>query len=252
MTIAELWKTRNNYGLFHVQGFDFMEEYEDLHSAIDMNIIALYGSREIDLDLFIENGELPITVFRNLFRGWLVSQKENVQRIYDAISEEFAPLDNYDKHSTITTKFEGVEHDNTINMYVGSESVTNTKSGSESSTMINGAGTTTTTNSNSPEDSSNFYGVNKTETSDGARTDTNTLNFNNREDTSVREFSDDREDSTSNTKSFENRQNVVEEYTHGNIGVIDSATMLDKFLEQRWKLDFYKNLFGRFLLEYTW
>lgn len=146
----------------------------------------------------ITNADI-VNAFISDYNLFVSRELANLERIYQAYTVEYRPLDNYDKNSTITTKIEGKETDN--------------KSGSEKHN--NGAMHSTSVNSVSPENNNNFYGKEK----DEANTDaiTNETFFNN----------------IKNEKTYTDRKDIVTEHTYGNIGVTTSMQMLTAEIEGR-------------------
>lgn len=267
-TIREIYNSLDSNGLFFVENVDFMNDYNANHDSIDKNIILKYGNREIAVEIF---GNDMLKSFREIFYGWLISQKDNLQRIYEAIKKEYEPLENYNKTSTITTSYSGNEKSinsgTSTTSYDGKESSTNTESesvvlsGSEKNEDLNPQMTTTTTNRNTDFESDTFYNNTESKEIRDSITTTNTKTFDNRKDETEKssifekEFTnrkDIEEVNLSNVKSFEDRKDIVEEKTFGNIGVTTNDQMLKSFIDLRFELDFYNDIFKRFLFDYTW
>lgn len=162
---------------------------------------------------------------------FLSRNNESIARIYQAMTEEYNPIENYDRHESITVTHTG---DDTTT-YSGTEqntksgSIDNEKTGSE--TSANGTGNDAITTSNY------VTGYNQSDESlesKSVTTGKTTLSFNARKDKQTY-------NSLSDTKTFTGRNDKVEYNTedtttahlHGNIGVTTNTEMIERELELR-------------------
>ena len=298
-------------GIFTHTQFNFLNDYNINYESIDINISVLYGSRIFHI--YGDDFEKTYINFTKMWDGYLKLNGYNWQRIYDAMITEYSPLENYDKKSEITTSYNGKEKNTNIesgnsNISVDkniTDSTSNTQSivgdnttvesGEDSSVNTNIVAISETNNvtkNNGKQKSENvlekttyndntFFDVDKNTTNSDAFTDSeiveNNLNNNttlnsksNRSNTSTSNSSENlsntlesehNEDNSitnssnknlENVKTFENRNDVIIEHTHGNIGVTTSTKMLEDEYLLRQKLDFYMNLFTKFIYTYSY
>lgn len=177
---------------------------------------------------------------------FIKSNNDNFLKMYKTLIKDYEPLNNYDKNSTITTEFLGVENDNTEKL--GSEKNNINFTGSENNKNIKTGNVTQdnpemlTINSVKSEELQLFSEKDSTKTLKNTSkttyneiTDDNTTTFNNRNNNETKTF-ENRIDK--NIKSFEDRKNVVTEQTSGNVGVTTSQEMLESemLLRIKWNL----------------
>lgn len=185
------------------------------------NLMYQYGNRLTSM---------TIQEFANYIIDFCVLNSYKYSNMLLTEMQEYGMIDNYDKNSTITTDFEGTEKDKVDyngNEYLnkeGTETHTNTKSGSESLSH----GLTNALYKNATNNSDTLTLANKNQNSGSDNTTYNNvkdelkIEYDDRSD--VKGFSNRHDD---HTKTFEDRKNIVTEYTHGNIGVTTSAQMLE-------------------------
>lgn len=161
-------------GLFSVNvggdaNLQFMTGYNSDSMDFDLtHISALYGSRRFRAVSFRQLD--AVDSFRKTWSAWLNANKANWQRVYDAIAEEYKPLENYNKTSTITTTYAGRE----TNTDTLADTHTTTYAGTETNTDTNDI-TNTTTYAGS-EKNTTTHNTTDTTTQDGTETATRTLN----------------------------------------------------------------------------
>lgn len=215
-TIKELYADTMTNGLFYGTGLSsetYMQKYLNNHSFFDKIFVQKYGHRVYE------------GINSNILQNWnetvqayIVMNGENFLKMWDALRQDYEPLNNYDKTSTITTKYKGTE--------------TNTSSASGSNT--NGESTITSTGQVSPENlESDFVNTSKDVTVSAEVTNTTSASGN-------------------NTKSFTDREDEVSERTFGNIGVTRSQEMLMDEVNLRLTTEFYTKIFTQIIFEFTW
>ena len=121
------------------------------------------------------------------------------------------------------------------------KNTTNSDAFTDSEIVENNSNNNTTSNSKSNRSN--------TSTSNSSENLSNTLESEHNEDNSITNSSNK---NLENVKTFENRNDVVVEHTHGNIGVTTSTKMLEDEYLLRQKLDFYMNLFTKFIYTYSY
>ena len=169
-----------------------LDKYIKQHYA---NFVPITFDRDMldnDLDTYARN------IRDRIVSPFLIEHADSIARYIEIYNVEYNPIDNYDKHSTITTEKQGTE--------------TNTDIFAQGKTTnVIGGKTTTETGKNAPyEISSDFVNDTKTEVSESGNTDTMITDA--KTDAHKLEFTD--------------RKDIVIEHTHGNIGVTTSAQML--------------------------
>lgn len=188
------------------------------------------------------NGKLKseTDVSNRLFHAWelfLATYKAEIIRLSNAFEEEYAPLDNYDKYSTITTT--DLDRAETTTGKVTSSSgasetetngtVKNTERGTESTTSTVASFDDVSTNK---ETTSTTYGSNQAPRE--SETNYNQYNITNTQtDESYTDYGDGlRLNKTGSTE--------VTEHTRGNIGVTTSSKMLLEFTQVRMACNIYE------------
>lgn len=226
-----------------------------------------------------------VDMLHKIFTQWAEDRTPGFYKLYQALRADYDPINNYDKTSKITTEYKGTEtNTNTPSgsekstltksgteqhetAFTGSEKTTNTPSGTETSTItksgsektdkVKGAHLDTVQNSRTTFDSDTDYDIDKTTTDIPTYTDSDTLSFTDREDSTTLSFDQrktedektftDRKDTvtdsytnrkdeteltftnrkTEDVKSFTNRKDEVSEHTFGNVGVTTSQQMIE-------------------------
>ena len=164
-------------------------------------------------DRILYDNEIDTSVVDTLITSLFYLNAENYSRQYEIVKSVYVPTDNYAKNSIITTEHTGTETD------------TNTKSGSEKSEYINGTITNTagavehTTTVKETVVDKSLVDKGKSIDNTGAQinttergNDTRTTTYNNL--------------TNSNQKSFTDRKDIVTEQTSGNVGVTTATAML--------------------------
>ena len=164
-------------------------------------------------DRILYNNEIDTSVVDTLITSLFYLNAENYLRQYQIVKSVYNPVDNYAKNSIITTEHKGTETD------------TNTKSGSEKSEYING----TITNTNGAVEHTTTVKetvVDKSLVDKGKSVDNTGAQINTTErgnDTRTTSYNNL---TNSNEKSFTDRKDIVTEQTTGNVGVTTSTAML--------------------------
>lgn len=174
---------------------------------------------------FLHNDEVtPKDALQGLYNQFINVYGNDIERIYDALQEDYEVLDNYNG-STITT----IGTKTTTNVYGEQKSIFG--HGATSTTM--GGGTDTIenkkANSESTLTSDSYLNDEKTEQTNASRTNS-TIAYD--DDNTINEHTDTSTDSG----------NTVTEVKHGNLGVTTSQQMLTSEIELRKKTNFYRIL----------
>lgn len=166
-----------------------------------------------------------IDMLKAVFSTWAADRTDGFYQLYRALRADYNPISNYDKHSTITTEYTGTEtntntptgSEKTTIEYSGTETNTNTPTGTETSTftkegtesvdMVKGAHLDTDESSRTTYDSDTYLGTDKSTHDTPTYTDSDTTSFEDRKDTTELSFTD-RE--TTDTRSFEDRKDTTE------------------------------------------
>lgn len=166
----------------------------------------------------------------DLETAWLYfksNYEESIKRIYKAIVETtYEPLENYNKIMTIETE------------KLGSESNTNTRTGSIVNTEELGNGITTTKSDNSPFDSSEYFPNTLDTIEEGSRSNTRTQNYNNLQD--------------NNILSYNGRKDITTDNTHGNIGTTKNQDMAMDEINLRLKWNFITIILKMFFSQFCY
>lgn len=197
MTIQELINQmkKNNRHFISLDSPIFISTMD----VYDIKIGIMWGSRICAIDDY--------NLMCQLVDGVQLDMQSNINRLYNAITINYNPIENYDKNSTITTTDSGSEK----NVETPQGSIVNaTDIGAQESTFLNQTPT---------DDSQDFLNSDKA-----------TNNTSERKDTQVTTYD---EYSITNQKTFENRQNEVVEHTHGNIGVTRAQEMINDEIKMR-------------------
>lgn len=166
-----------------------------------------------------------IDMLKAVFTSWAADRTDGFYQLYRALRADYNPISNYDKHSTITTEYTGTEtntntptgSEKTTIEYEGTETNTNTPSGTETSTftkagsetvdMVKGAHLDTDESSKTTYDSASYLNIDKNTHDTPTYTDSDTTSFENRTDTTELTFTD-RE--TTDIRSFTDRKDTTE------------------------------------------
>lgn len=188
------------------------------------------------------NGKLKneTDVSNRLFHAWelfLATYKAEIIRLSNAFNEEYAPLDNYDKYSTITTT--DIDRAETTTGKVTSSngasesethgSVKNTERGTESTTSTIASFDDVSTNRDT---STTTYGT----TQNPRESETSYNNYsisNSQTEESYTDYGD-------GVKLNKTGSTEVTEHTRGNIGVTTSSKMLLEFTQVRMGCNIYE------------
>lgn len=186
-----------------------------------------------------ESATLLIEEIKPINFAFQVEFAETLNRIYDALKEEFNPIENYDRYETFKRIKSGNE--NEMISEAGTETDTETPGGSESAIKKitgeidseNSGGIETAT-----KNISTSYNTNQIDAVDTKNTDTtkNKTIYNNYTENTTRTaginithektFADR---TTSRELTYNNVTNAEENHIHGNIGVTTSVAMLKEF-----------------------
>lgn len=165
------------------------------------------------------------SMLKSIFTSWKDDKKLGFYQLYKALRAEYDPISNYDKHSTITTEYLGTEtntntptgSEKTTIEYEGTETNTNAPTGTETSTvtkagtetvdMVKGAHLDTDESSKTTYDSASYLNTDKNTHDTPTYTDSDTTSFEDRVDTTELTFTD-RE--TTDTRSFTDRKDTTE------------------------------------------
>lgn len=220
--------------------------------------------------------------FQRKWNAWLEDNDHNFDRIAEALYTDYNPLYNYNKMQHTVNVRTGSESDNrTFNKGVETEGLT--KSGSENHNRVYGAaehnrtesGTITdqhsvgqreTTSSVATMDTNTYqptgrvseasavdtdtrsYTAHNVKDTDATKTDTEAITFNNYQEN---RNSSSRQDTDNNTKTYNNVRDDFTDETKGNIGVMESVTMIESELRLRSK-SIGMELLHRFYDVYTY
>lgn len=271
MKISEIWKQKQettNRKMFNspvLQDITCMAAYDQNYEKIDKFIVNKFAN----FFLFNALGENDITFFDDAWKAYFIMNADNFQRIYDGLLIEYNPVENYDKHSTITTEYKGSEKDELTKAgsekdeltRTGSEKTENSYTGKERNTVTNPADgyNDITSTAVAPEDSESYFNKEKTTSHIDHREDISEMEYENRKDTSETSFTDRKDTQETsfinrkdtNEKTFQDREDEVNEYTHGNIGVSESSEILSNEIQMRLANSFYPLIFTKFFKEVT-
>lgn len=230
--------------LLSYEDYHFLTEYRANASKIDNHYIKLYGSLSIDEELVGENDTLTKTNVTNEINAYLITHKEQLNRLYDINSLEYNPLFNVDG-TTKTTFSEVIKTDEygqhkTDNFY--DENVTLDKK--DSYTSIDTLGGTETNTIDKT------YGFNESSAvpNDEQKTTTNTVQ-NMRtidpQDNSVTiESHTDTVTSNAHTDTFTESEHTITEQREGNIGTTKSTDLIQSEFDVWSKIAFWDVLFA--------
>lgn len=183
--------------------------------------------------LLAETAELEIlypqpAMFKIVFDAWVQSRLPQWERMWDALTEEYNPLYNYDR----SERWTDTETRNTQSARTIDRDTTGTASGSN-----------TVTTSGSNTDTEETVGFNSTAYTPK---DKRTGSASSQSAGSVSSQSAGTEDVTDTTRDTGTNTNVREGYARGNIGVTTSAQMLAGELEIRAQ-DLYNIIIQEFI-----
>lgn len=176
VTIKELYAVahENSEPLFgDMSDFEFMSDYVTNYAYYDRNTVINRGFffpvwNDEDEDTTAD----ILTAFQTDIYGLLLKNSENYTRLYNLLSIEYEPLQNYDRTSVVTDQQSGEDVETTEN----GEQTTTDVYGEAVSTDENGAQTTTDTDGIAGFNSTDFSDSEQSVTADDTYTDTHTDN----------------------------------------------------------------------------
>lgn len=271
--LLDIYKTLpENEGLFQSDTtfFPFMQYYNENHTLIDYNFISKFGSWS--LVAFENQNSTLLNYLQKSFKGYLATHADSYNRIYDAITMHYNPIENYNGQTEIQIEEMGAEVN--ANNIVGTKTNDNTITGTKSNelsitgskintmvetpekidkysdtetTMVSSEGTAQFSNENKVIREYDKRGEKSTDTYDNYK-ETTTESANEYHNRNVENYSADYENK--NTKSFENRKTVTTENKHGNLGVTTSQSMIKDEILLRLTSNFYDLMFNDFVKQY--
>lgn len=266
--LTEKQKNKQQYEPMFAQmnlgsNYTFMTSYYAHANLIDKKIVNAYH----DFWLFNAMGENDVQFFDDSFKAFLLMNRDNFQKIYDGLLLEYSPIENVFEHSETTIEYLGKETDTATKegsetsktSFKGSEKDELTKEGSEKSTFKTPSTgyTDSVENLTSPENDSNYVGLNKQISKTESRNDESENSFTNRKDTNTKTYTN-REDETelsfegrtdTNEKTFTDRKDKTTIERNGNIGVSESSALLKNEIALRLDSAFYPMIFTKFIRE---
>ena len=178
--------------------------------------------------LLFTHGKTPLyhpdpEYIRSYIKTWSLSRVESWTRIYKAMTAEYNPIENVDRHELIT-ETRTVSHDENTE---GSQKQTTTTSGSSSdNSTVEGTSDDTTTVSVSAENSDDFQPQNQTVDNRADKTSQETNSSTDTETTG--------EGTTKSKTTYKDTDTFTHKNeTHGNIGVTTNQQMITAELELR-------------------
>lgn len=218
--------------------FPFMSQYLSDYAYFDRNLMITRG---FFYPIWNEEDESTtsdiLTAFRFDVAGLLKKNEENYTRLFNLLSIEYEPLENYNKTSTITDTESGENTDTTTN----GERVTTDVLGEAVATDVNGSQTTTDTDGIVGFNSAEFSDSDQSVSVDDTYTDTHT----DAEHTNTRT---EAEVEDTKTTAF-GHVNTRQENTYGNIGVTTSQQMAQSEIDLWNKFKFYDVIFNDIITE---
>lgn len=193
----------------------------------------------MDKDLFVNcllmrYGENPVifpTVqfFKSAVEVWSAKWYDSLERMLEAVTEDYNPLHNYDRHETYTD----TETGSTTGTSTGTNTGTIADQGSEESEYVTDTDTTgTEENTISAENVSTYQPDNKRE--DSGTLDSTVTGQVSKGNTRTENRSDSRKENVSNRTNLEHTAHL-----YGNIGVTTSQQMLLEEIKLRKDLSIY-------------
>ena len=271
--LLDIYKTLSeNEGLFEADTafFPFMQFYNENHTLIDYNFISKFGSWS--LVAFENQNSTLLNYLQKSFKGYLATHADSYNRIYEALTMHYNPIENYNGQTEIQIEEIGkeVNANNIVGTKTSDNTITGTKSnelsitGSKISTMIetpekidkysdtettmvSSEGTAEFSNENKVIKEYDKRGEKNTDTYDNYK-ETTTESANDYHNRNIENYSADYENK--NTKSFENRKTVTTENKHGNLGVVTSQSMVKDEILLRLTNNFYDLMFDDFVKQY--
>ena len=257
VTLKDLWKIAktNNQPLLGLSTdlatLDFMSDYLTKNEAFDRDIARERGffapvwnlNEEDDAEDVFEQWQKDVYYF-------LYKNKENYQRLYDLLSIDYEPLQNYDKHSFIEKREDG---QNVLTDSIGARHSENDFAsrqdsdvyGAISESDVHGAKNETSENEVAGFNSSTYNDSDKTTNTEQSYTDTHTEQS--KTDTHTLgahiDKHDDRAATDSHTTDF-GHEDYVDEHTYGNVGVTTSQQMAQSEIDLWNSFRFYDILIG--------
>lgn len=193
---------------------------------------SLYKPLTFTVKKMKEMGTLDFQLLLNgMWYEYVLRYGTELDKITNALLEEYAPLDNYDKYSTITTT-DNDRTETTLGKVTSHMGGTSTSSAGTTTTTEQGDEKTTTTtpsfdvdSTKKTETTTEYSATSPRITTVTPNTTTTTTQVEN--DNSYTDYG---ENGLANVK---NGSTTVEEHTHGNIGVTTSSKMLEEFVLTR-------------------
>lgn len=275
VTIKDLWKIAktNNQPLLGLSTdlatLDFMSDYLSKTEAFDRDIARERGFFYPTWNLNEEDSAADV------FEQWqkdvyyyLYKNKENYQRLYDLISIQYEPLQNYDKHSYIETIEDGqdvltdqigarhteddIAQRQDTNAY-GQKQISDVY-GAVSESDVHGSKSTTSTDKIAGFNSTGYVNSNQGDINEGSQTDTHTEQSKTDTHTDAQHTDtlttgahldkhDERAATDSHTTDY-GKTTGVDEHTFGNIGVTTSQQMAQSEIDLWNSFKFYDILIG--------
>lgn len=178
---------------------------------------------------------------KRFVHSWFSANEYNFEMMQKALTMEYNPIENYDRWSGHT-----ITHNENRTENVESKSKHELTNETESKNKISGKNTTEneTKQNQSPFDSSTLK---TTETTDVQSNET----YNDDQTTNV--LNNETGDNSNQTGivSSQNEEEILDEHTHGNVGVTTNQQMINSELELR-EFDIYQNISRRFALQFVY
>lgn len=176
-------------------------------------------------------------VFKSLTGIFFQVHQYEIQKMWDALHQEYNPIENYDRNTSGTRSNKRNYADNKIEARSGDSTITQNDTAEqnmEGISNVTDSGTDSTTNTISAYNSSDYQPDKKSDITYGKKSDTTTSESDtssyNRNQTE--KISDDK--TTNNTGNSTDDEGYAE-HVHGNIGVTTSQQMIQS------EIDLYKN-----------
>lgn len=214
-------------------------------SAIMQDLITLRYNHRYFYYMGSQPNTTPKTAFLGLWASYKIYKQESINRVYQAlVMSKYDPTENVFEYNKLTDTWGKVKTSSDIGEIENEHGAitTETTQGKKSGTSFINAKSSTTMSSTTMDNTNTFLPSNKTETENEPITSaTNTQTY------------------TDKTKQVENGEVTTEHIgndthtteRHGNVGTVESATMIKKELELR-KMSFYDWLCADFINTYTY
>lgn len=196
-----------------------------------MELPAMIDKETLINNILLAGGEFEVIYTNPYFLteaigNWSRKNKRTFDKWIEAVNVDFSPIENYDRYEDIT------DHtNNESNLHYGLKNVL------EDATATTTTGSTKDENKTSAYDSSTYQPNNE-----------NTMTYNNLKNTN----SGSRTSTNSGKDSSDGFTHVKHEaHIHGNIGVTESTTMAEHFIDFYKKSNIYEMITDLFLNEFT-